>query len=290
MLLKSLVHQNSIFGTSYLRYLIALACFLGLGWYIYHGWADLSFSALTIQLWPLLFAIMLLPINYVLEAMKWKHVNAHLNFHQAYCAVLSGQATSVLFPMRMGAFVGRKLQTPQSEWISASLSSAKLAIMQHMVIFCFGLMSLSVIPSTIIPHWTWLALALVGCTIVLFGYFFKPIWLTHSQQSFSWLILFLSISRYLVFTGQLWLLFKAFHLNVNLTAIFAYWVFISLIPIQLFGGVLVRESVGITWFAIHLFMPVNAVIAALFTLWLMNVVLPALTGYYFLIRRLKQWH
>jgi len=66
--------------------------------------------------WPaLVFAVMLMPLNWAVEALKWRHFLAlpcRLSLRRALAAVLAGITLSLITPNRLGDYGGRALLTP----------------------------------------------------------------------------------------------------------------------------------------------------------------------------------
>ena len=61
-------------------------------------------------LWPLIICLVLMIMNWGLEALKWQVLvksTQPLNFIQAFGSVLAGLATGLITPNRIGNFIGR---------------------------------------------------------------------------------------------------------------------------------------------------------------------------------------
>jgi len=108
-----------------------------------------------------------------------------------------------------------------------------------------------------------------------------------------WKILLLSIGRYFIFSFQFFLLLKAFDVGVNyfqaMILIGMVYLLMTIIPTIALTEIGIRGSVSIyvfdTWLRLHNHLSETAalsVISASTTLWLFNLVFPALVGILFI--------
>ncbi len=276
----------------------------------------ISFATKALDLNSLTFiliALLLSYANWFSESIKWRKLisfTTPVSKTQAFKATLAGTAISLFTPNRVGGFLGRILFIPPQWRISGAILSVFGNISQLIVTLWFGLSALT--------YMLWikgeLAYAImVGTVSILFiplSYFafttnsftitlFKSNkWLwnkfkrqlsifrkldTHTLRQ----VILISIVRYLVFTSQFMLLLYAFKIQLRVIDCFAgiglTYFLMTVIPSITLAEFGVREIIAIE------LMGQNAnndliIFYASFTLWLFNLILPALVGNYFLVR------
>ena len=82
-------------------------------------------SLLTQNAW-LLLALLLLPINYLLEAVKWRQLLRHAirpGISSAVGHVLVGQASGFITPNRLGDYAGRVLGFAPEQRLEAAIAT-----------------------------------------------------------------------------------------------------------------------------------------------------------------------
>lgn len=280
--------------------------------------ASLMFDSVnTILL--LVSVILLMPVNLLCEAMKWKTVTKPLmpmSVVKAYSGILAGITAGLLLPNRVGEFAGKSLVLPLSLFWKGSVLAIFTSMTQLMMTLVFGLLgvyhygpelnhyfgiTVSVLPS---------AIAITGIVILLFLYFniqliagffirwkklYKVISVIETVKIVPKLeILGLSILRYFVFAGQNLLLLAMFDVQVPLVDAFfliaLMYLVMTAVPTIAVTDLPARGSVMlllfISWFEINgLGSPYALeakIMLASFTIWLVNLIIPALPGLYFL--------
>ncbi|MCK6649296.1 MAG: hypothetical protein L6Q66_06555, partial [Bacteroidia bacterium] len=99
----------------------------------------------TVDIVILGFVVLLMPINWGLESIKWKILLNGLqdiSFLNAFVSVLGGIAISLGMPNRTGEFVGRVLFLRKDNRLSGSVKSIIGSTIQLFVTLIFGLFSL----------------------------------------------------------------------------------------------------------------------------------------------------
>lgn len=266
----------------------------------------------ALVLGPLAVVVLLMvPVNWGLEALKWRMLVAPVatvSRARAFAATIAGTSVGLITPNRTGEFLGRVLFLPPQGRVAAGFATALGSIAQFVITLVaggIGLVWLAVRPD-LVP-WSGngyiLALATLTATVaggalVLYvfpGYLRQLILLVpflHRLEKASAVligfsrsallgILALSALRYLVFLLQFVLLLRVFQSGVPvagaLVGIPVIYLISTLVPTVMLTEVGVRGSA-----AVALLGPLGgsdgAVLLATFTLWLVNLVFPAVIG------------
>jgi Lysylphosphatidylglycerol synthase TM region len=124
-------------------------------------------------------AFLLMPINWLLEALKWRRladVFEHFSLGLAYKAVLAGAAIGVFTPNRIGEYGGRLLFTPKEKSIETVIATLLGSFSQLLALVGGGIIGLFVFlnlffPSFQIFYCLGLLIALLAYGIVLFFFY-----------------------------------------------------------------------------------------------------------------------
>ncbi len=265
--------------------------------------------------WRVYTVCSLMILNWGLEAKKWQLLMRPiqtLTFRRAFRAVFSGQALALGTPNRVGEYVGRVVYMKDGNRLRALSLSAVGSVAQLLVTFFLGFISLVYVyflldlnPTLTHPlSMLWLKglLAVIfSATIVLFLFYYNLAWITsmleripfvakysyfiqkletlHSKQLN--IIIGLSLTRYLVYVLQYLLLYQFFGINI------IWWQIICLTSVQLLimtllpsialAEVGIRGKVSIALFSL---LTTNSlgIIATSGSIWLINLIIPALAG------------
>jgi hypothetical protein len=252
--------------------------------------------------------LFLMPVNWILETLKWKLLTDNFfpqRFISALRGVLAGVAISFFTPNRSGDFAGRILHLPAAHRINGTIHSFAGSIAQVMVTLTAGVFSLLLMFDKIfdvndylrILIYITLPASVIGFHILFFRLPVFGDYLAHLKHNIKWLnrlssinhierlllakVYALSILRYSVFTLQFYLLLIAF------SPVYAVWVvpvlimtsflFISLIPSFALGEIGIRGSVCIFLFTALGFNGPEVLIAST-GIWVINIVIPAVAG------------
>ena len=266
----------------------------------------------------LLFLLLLffMVINWSIEALKWKISLSHhkqVSFLEAFKGVLSGTSFGFFTPNRVGEYVGRVVVLQPGKRASSISLTMVCSIAQLVVTLLAGILGLLFLASTPLPitsayHITGKLLFYASLSAILllvvfyvclrswsswlnsktwfsrFSRYTQPLESIQTKMLFQ--VLFLSILRYLVFIIQYGLAFRIFKISLSPEQLFGsvsvVFLVVALVPslAQLF-------ELGIRWEAsmevVGLFTPnLAAVVSASFTIWVVNLVVPALIGMLFL--------
>ncbi len=253
----------------------------------------------------------LMLLNWGLESMKWRRLMEPvqtIGAWRAWLATIAGTSLALITPNRTGEFLGRVLFLGPGHRISGSFATALGSIAQFVVTLVMGGLGLTTMLYLGYPlPWPsgWMSVALVSLTgLVSLGalvLYFNPAMLRNLLLLLPFLrrlemassvlnaygrndlavVLLLSALRYMVFTGQFVLLLAVFHAGVPTTTAMlvvpVVYLVSTLVPTMLITEPGVRSTA-----AVAMFIPLggneSAALFATFSLWLVNLVIPALAG------------
>jgi hypothetical protein len=259
----------------------------------------------------LLVVAVLMVVNWLLEAVKWRHLLHGLEqmpLGRAFMATIAGTSVGFVSVNRTGEFLGRVLFLAPGNRVAGGFATALGSIAQFVVTLAaggLGLLLLTVMNMPLPWHAGWISWALATLT-ALFAFvalvlYFRPgllrklfllIPFLHRFEQASGVLsryrhtelvnmLFLSVARYVVFGFQFVLLLRAFDAGVDhveaILAIPLVYLIATLIPSVMLTELGMRGSVAIAVLA-----PFGAadtmVLMATTCLWVINVALPASVG------------
>ena len=257
--------------------------------------------------------LLLMPVNWLIEAIKWKlsiKSFESTTLLKAFGSVWYGVVTGIITPNRIGEPIGRIASISAPNRAKAALAAVWCSATQQIATIFFGIIGLvtwGYFPCTngnfsnkIIIISIIVAAALLGLLLFIFKInsvanylgrkqFFKKLTsgeevalnITLPQSS---AIIGLSIFRYIVFATQFILILKFLGVNVQafmlFSAISLTYLFASFVPTFFFSEAGVRAGFALA-FVGSLTSNSIAVVSATITLWLLNVGLPAAIASWF---------
>ena len=260
---------------------------------------------------PLVSALMV--ANWGFEAFKWQYLLKAVypvSRGTAFKAVLSGVSVSALLPNRVAEYLGRIFYIPAYCRIKAIIVTIVGSMAQLLVSIVLG--SLAFIAYQYYPFeaaplnlYILLVLILLLNILLLLGYFNIPLIVANipDQGYFRkvaqylrlvtvyhpyslWKVLQWAGLRYAVFAGQFYLLLYTFQVPVSLMegAIALPVVFLAqtLIPTIALAEVGIRGATAVHFIGVFGGSEVG-ILAATYSLWLINILLPALLGALFMV-------
>ncbi len=305
-------HQRMIRRFAALAGAIALA-YLIYKLFVFSHWDQLmdSFSEGKVRWSYLLFVIALLPVNYILEALKWQKVARYvtrLSLLRAFLSVVAGASTGFITPNRTGEIAGRmrflQLKTIHEAWSPALINS----LTQNAAILIAGLPSLIVFSvlnyEAHVSELYFLLLALLlvlGTALLLLlpwlsNRFHYP-WIQRylpGIENYSHTDLltatFISLLRFGVFNLQLLGVFLFLRVDFQLVdaliALPASYLIVTFTPSLAWSELIVRGST-LVYFSSFFGYPAAISMLAAGVLWLINSALPAALGSLALFRGLS---
>lgn len=294
-------------------------------WYIYHQFYkkndDLKqFEALTARIdsthvfVAMGIVVLLMVVNWVLEAFKWKYLTKNLvniTVWESIEAVFCGLTWAISTPNRVGEYGGRVMFLPNRKRIHGVFAMAVGAFGQIIMTNLLGLIAIIWFVYLFIPVSTWLFCLIVllsALTLaILLIFFFHIKWIVNLLDHIGFLkkyhkffeimgryqtnelirVLGFSMARYVTFTVQYCIVF---HL---LIPDFAYFPMVMILFVYFFITSALPSldllDVGVRSFtASHLFAYVTdqkiAVIAGVSSIWLINLIIPAILGSLFVFK------
>lgn len=260
----------------------------------------------------LIAVLLLMPLNWSIEALKWRGLLkrvAPVSFAEALKGVFAGLPYALVTPQRLGEIPGRALQLPRQKRVAGGALTALGSFAQHTTTLLLGFVGLTLILSQIPGiaatfRYVFLAVALLLIPLCLwllmnFGrvVYKAGHWgvLTRSVRGDLQDVqvpgkiysqtLALSAARYLVFISQYALLLHIFGVNIAflhaLPVIAAIYLTMTVFPSFLLTDLGVRGSVAV-FFLQHFSANLAGIVAASAVLWLINLVVPALLGSFFM--------
>lgn len=312
-------------------YIIGPLIFLLLSWLIYRqvthqpGWRDslrqIRAAITGPQQWKLWVVLLLMPLNWGIEARKWQLALRPIGgiaYRNAFRAVLTGTTMASFTPNRMGEYLGRILYIKEGQRIRSISLTMACSIAQLMVTLFIGGLGLAWLLATAHPgpagfqHWQLALTILIGtvaailiiltfiyCRLSLvaslllkipgvrrFSAYIKV--LENFDATILLRILFLSFGRYIVFIVQYSLVFPVFGVALGFWQVWGgmsiVFLVMAIVPTLTF-----LTELGLRWEAsiqvLELYSSnVLGIFAASFAIWLINLIIPALIGSLLIVR------
>ncbi|WP_460686304.1 lysylphosphatidylglycerol synthase transmembrane domain-containing protein [Niabella aquatica] len=311
----------------FLNYFLGPLLFIWLAWSIYQQIRNQEGLEVSLQqirssfsgpsLLYLIFTIIFMMVNWGLEAYKWmlavRRVQ-HISFGRALKAVFSGISFSISTPNSIGEYIGRVLYMSEGNRVKAVALTIVANMSQLIVTFLMGTIALfflkdhitanSNIPYSLANGILYTS-AIIVVTLTLF--YFRLPWLIKiidklpQVSKFSWAIeavehihatlllkfLSLSVTRFVVFSIQYFLLFQLFKVDVSILqswmGISVMFLIMAIIPtIALFTDLGLKNELSIKLMGLFTTNHLGVSLTSL-SIWFINLVVPALAGSLFIL-------
>ncbi|MCH7513254.1 MAG: flippase-like domain-containing protein [Bacteroidetes bacterium] len=251
---------------------------------------------------------MLAPINWLLEALKWKFLTRHiekLSIRDAFRSVVIGLSFGFATPRALGDYIGRTLVFRHDNKLKIILPVFVSRMAQLIPTLMFGMVGMSFLinVNTDADVLQWRVSGLFAALILIFAgiafltknnrivrkfkrfeNFAGRLLLQISRYSPADLIRVsgYSVLRYIVFSGQFMIALWIFGLHAELLLLFAgvTWILLakSIMPsFNFLSDLGIREVSAIVFFGAYNY-PVLPVLSASLLIWVINILLPALSG------------
>lgn len=279
------------------------------------SWIKIKESVESAKIWNLVIVMFLMLANWSIEAFKWKISIQNVqpvHFLKSFRAILSGVSFSVSTPNRMGEYLGRILYIEEGNRLKAVSLTIVTSMSQLIITLFMGLIGLLSIRQKIetgdmimgIDSSLWLRALQYGVVIVLLIltllYFRLSLlarmisrlqnsgrygWLTESLKDIRATILLkllsLSAARYIVFIIQYFLVFHLFGVSIGwwecCWAVSVIFLVLAIIPTFAIAELGLRGKVSLKLLGLFSTNSLGVSIATA-TIWLINLVLPAIAG------------
>ena len=292
-----------------IKWVITIGCYAYLVYFLCHfEYYDEFAQRLTtwqpVDLLYLLGVLLLLPVNYGIEALKWyllaRHLDPRLTYTRAYRGIMVGLAAGFFTPNRIGEPLGRVLEFPAGTRLQGATRSLIGSRAQGIATCLFGLVALMVWffqyggdrSGTMI--WAATAAALFIAVFLLLPSLshhliprtrgnVREIAVTISEMdTLTWtVLLLLGCLRYLTYALQLYLMMLFFLVDLSaleaLIAIPLNYLLVSVLPSVAFSEVGVRATCGTICLGPFTENVLGGALASA-AVWLVNYVIPMLTG------------
>ncbi|MGM0612445.1 MAG: lysylphosphatidylglycerol synthase domain-containing protein [Bacteroidota bacterium] len=301
--------------------------------FVHHTWDEIiqyfgenyAFSRLV---FPLILIIILMIANWGIESIKWQYLirkSETINLKTSVQGVFSGITISSLTPNRIGEYFGRVFILKKTHPVRGILMTIVGSLSQLLVTVIMGGLALLYVilrfPELIYPETP----VLYGVSIVLLILFmivvtgiylnlkgvsgilhrltkkwpkinrFIHVFSYYNRKELLNVFLF-SLSRYLVFSSQLYILMLIFHIQLSvfegLIIVSLIFLAITIIPSVALAEIGIRGSVAIyviqQYFLLNELNPGSGfelnVMASTTVLWLINIILPGIIGSLFIFK------
>lgn len=305
----------------FINYFLGPLLFVWLSWSIYRQikhqpdlrktWEGIRRSFHSPLLWNLAAVVLLMIVNWSIEAIKWKIAVKKIqqvSFIRSFKAILSGVSFSVSTPNRVGEYLGRVLYMEEGNRLRTVAITIVGSISQLIITLLMGCIGLMVVRSDIQANQLvspiWMKVILYGvmaALIVLTLFYFRLsclvkwadrlpgssrfAYLVRALEDFNatllWRLLSLSLLRFVVFTVQYYLLFRLF--DVQLLWWQSFWAvsisFLVLAAIPSFAILELVQRGYVTTTIVGLYsINMVGIGSATAGIWLINLIIPAITG------------
>ena len=290
---------------------------LALSWLIYDriwvqqvetGYFDHLLKTLSKgNLWWLVVCLVLAPVNWTVEVIKWKKLTKpfqQISWHKASQSILAGIALGVLTPGRIGEYGGRLLHSEEGHRSSTLYAHFVGSLSQNIPVFVFGALGVSWFFSQYYMANGYIAYSLAFILMVT-ALLMAMMYVQHQSLakwlvSFKWFqefsrvqrevaylpqtlhqVVLLSLMRYLIFASQYLSLLFLFGMPVSvfegMMGIFVIFVFQTGLPLPPLLGVVARTQLSIiVWSAFSTDQITMLVVPMI--LYSINLILPSLLG------------
>jgi hypothetical protein len=260
------------------------------------------------------FVVLLMVVNWVLESLKWKYLTrelAPMTTWQAIEAVFCGLTWAIFTPNRIGEYGGRVMFLPNRKRIHGVFAMAVGSFGQNVITNVLGLIALMWFAFTYHPINTWislgLSLAAIAFMILISVFYFNIRWLVALLNRIKFLekyhrffdimgkykfgqllnIMWFCLARFFVFSFQYYLVIHL--LMPQLPAFPVMMMVFILFFIQSALPSLDLLDIGVRNFTASIFFiyitdQKIAVMAAVSSIWLINLIIPAILGSVFVLK------
>jgi uncharacterized membrane protein YbhN (UPF0104 family) len=305
----------------FINYFLGPLLFAWLSWSIYkqissqedleQAWQKTRSSFNSSLVWNLAAALLLMFVNWSIEAIKWKMAVRSIqevSFAKAFKAVLSGVSFSVSTPNRIGEYLGRVLYMDEGnrlKTISITIVGSISQLIITLLMGCAGLMVLrDKIEASGLISPLWMKMIIYGVMavlVILTLFYFKLSWLVRlvdrlpGSKRFAYLVtalgefnatlllrlLSLSAVRFVVFIIQYYLLFRLFGVDLSLWVVL-WTISVSFLVMAVIPTIALLELVqrGKVVTAVVGLYSVNGLGMSITTasVWFINLIIPAIAG------------
>ncbi len=311
----------------FINYFLGPLLFIWLTWSIYRqiknqpgleqAWQGIKESLGSSKLFNLVAVILLMGVNWSIEAIKWKlsiREIQKVSFFKALQAVLSGVSFAVSTPNRMGEYLGRVLYMNEGNRLKTISITIVGSISQLIITLLMGFIGLLLLQNSIIAQGLisslWMNVIIYGvlaAIVILTLFYFRLSWLVKAvdrlpgSQRFAYLVraledfnatlllklLSLSLLRFAVFIVQYYMLFSLF--GVEILWWQAFWtvsvsfLVMAAIPTIAIAELAQRGKIMIVIVSLYTANELGITLTTA-TIWFINLIIPAVIGSLLILR------
>jgi len=266
----------------------------------------------------LVLALLLMPINWLLEIAKWRLLMRHswlASWKKVAKAVFAGISLSIVTPNRIGEYGGRAILVPINQVATVVMTTFIGNVFQWLAFICCGWPALIYLLA-IREDWS-NSMLIVTAVFLPLILMFAVYW---SRSIFKWVLrqkigqqqkwirwirfkfwsikrikkndllmaFFLALFRLWVYSFQYLLLLWFFNISltffIGVTGIFSIYLIQAGIPLPPGLGVITRSELAIWIWGSQAVSPIG-ILSATFSLFLVNLMIPALLGSWLIVKR-----
>lgn len=244
--------------------------------------------------------------NWFFEILKWKALVSHIekiNFSTAMKQSLASLTVSLATPNRIGEYGAKAMFFTTTKRKKILLLNFFSSGTQMFVTTFFGIIGLLYFLRNFNVDYSLKTLCYFGIGVILLlgtGYYFKErelilkgFTISKTIQFFKQIpfqikfkVLLFSIFRYIIFSGMFYGLLLFFDAEITflegIATIFAMYFLVSVIPTFFIFDVVIRGGVAV-WLFSFLGVPELIILSTVLTMWILNFVLPALFGSFYVL-------
>ncbi len=257
--------------------------------------------------------VFLMPLNWALEAKKWKSIYGKISFPKAFKTILAGISLAIITPNRVGEYGGRLLTIPPEKNWKSIVATLVGSISQNLVTIFFGIVGLLFLSNRLdflnISFVPIIITAVLFFILGLYVYFnidvlalivkklglkkylvrFNKYFQEIRQIKKKTLLFVISVSslRYILYASQYYFVIRFFNIDVSTWAamqgITSILLIQSSLPLPPFMSILARSEISLLIWGLF---GINELIilCMTFLIWSINLLFPALLGYLVILR------
>ena len=249
----------------------------------------------------LIFTLFLVPINWLLEWLKWvvtiDVVDVRATQRVKLNSFFAGIITGMLTPNMLGNFIGRIYYFERRNRIPLIILTLVSNYAQFIASIVFGVIGIIILGKVPIDiDIEQINFLLVGIGIVVTILYFNFEWIfkflkrkarihelirnIKRRRIYRWKILLLSFLRHGIFTIQFSFILHAFGENLSVENVFWIWqvyLWVTIAPSLILGKLAIRESIAI-WVLALAGMGELTVLICSFLIWTFNLLIPTIVG------------
>ena len=305
----------------FINYFFGPLLFIWLSYSIWHqvknqpdleqSWSQIRHSFNSPLIWNLFFVLILMIVNWSIEALKWKISIKQIqpvSFFVAFKAILSGVSFSVTTPNRIGEYLGRVLYMEEGNRIKAVSLTIVSSMSQLIITLLMGFAGLIILREALESHnlisSIWIKVTICGvwaALLVVLLLYFRLSWLVKwvdrlkpGTKYSQWInalefcttpllfkLLLLSALRFLVFALQYLLLFRLFGVEINwydaFWAVNVSFLVLAAIPTFAIAEIAQRGYIAQTFVGLYS-SNITGIIFSTVSIWFINLIIPAVLG------------